>query len=90
VLDEMEKGMAVKVQEDLDWLESELRKGNGKFLVGEGLTAADTMVAFSVQFIFARKLGTMGKRWVRVERWLEGLEAREAYKRAVERSGYKL
>jgi len=39
-----------------------LGKGNGKFLVSEGLTAADTMVAFSVQFIFARKLGAMGKR----------------------------
>lgn len=90
MMEEMEKGLSVKVQEDFDWLESELGKGSGKFLVGEGLTAADTMMVFSVQFVLARGLGTQGKKWPKVEAWLKGLEERETYKKAVEKSGYQL
>lgn len=89
-LHEMEKGLSVNVQKDLDWLENELKAGNGEFLVGDELTVADIMVHFSVQFIFARKLGTVGKSWPGVERWSEGLEGLEGYQKAVKKTGYKL
>ena len=48
------------MRKDLDWLEAELAKGNGRFLVGDGVTAADTMMAFSVQFILVKGLGSGG------------------------------
>lgn len=88
----MEKALAVNVRQDLDWLEYELSKGGeGKFLVGESLTAADTMMAFSVQYIKGKKLGVESlKEWPRVEGWLEGLEGGEGYRRAVERTGHRL
>jgi glutathione S-transferase len=58
----------VNVGEDLDWLDSKL-KGR-TFLAGEKLTAADTMVLFSIQFIFARNLSGGGKQgeWKEVDR----------------------
>ena len=89
-LPEMEKGLSKNIQGDLDWLESELKQGNGEFLVGDELTAADIMMHFSVSFILARKLGTEGKSWPSVERWLEGLEGLEGYQKAVKKTGYKL
>lgn len=89
-LSEMERGMSVNVQKDLDWLEHELGNGKGKYLVGDSVTAADTMMAFSIHFIFKRDLGTQGKRWEKIEAWLKGLEAREPYKTAVQKSGYSL
>lgn len=90
ILGEIEKKLSTNVHKDFDWLESELEKGNGKYLVGEGLTAADLMMGFSVQFIFTRNLGTQGGKWPRVEAWVAGLEKGEGYKKAVERTGYKL
>lgn len=92
-LAEMEKGLAKNVQGDLDWLESELREEDGdfrEFLVGDELTVADIMMHFSVQFIFARKLGIEDKTWPAVERWLEGLEGLEGYQKAVKKTGYDL
>lgn len=53
-LKELEKGLAINVCKDLDWLEKELEER--KFLAGGRVTAADTMVLFGVQFIFARDL----------------------------------
>jgi glutathione S-transferase len=78
------------VQRDLDWLESELQAGNGKFLVGDHVTAADTMMEFSVQFILTRKLGTGDKRWPAIEAWLQNIQNQESYKNAVEKTGYSL
>jgi glutathione S-transferase len=89
-LPEMEKGLSVNVQRDLDWLEDELKSGNGEFLVGDELTVADIMVHFSISFIFARKLGTEGKSWPAVERWMEELEGLEGYQKVVKKTGYKL
>lgn len=40
-LERMEKGMAVNVEKDFDWLEGELGEGDGRFLVGGELSAAD-------------------------------------------------
>jgi glutathione S-transferase len=89
-LPEMEKSLSANVQKDLDWLEDELKTGNGEFLVGDELTMGDIMMHFSVQFIFTRKLGTEGKSWPGVERWMEGLEGLEGYQKAVKKTGYKL
>ena len=78
------------VSKDLDWLEAELERGNGKYLVGDHVTAADTMVAFSIQFIFRMDLAPRDKRWERVEAWLRHMEVQESYERAITRTGYKL
>ena len=92
-LGKLEESMSVNVQKDLDWLEDELEKGNGKYLAGEHVTAADTMMAFSIQFIFARslgvKLGQEGK-WKRVGEWLKSCEERPAYRAAVHKTGHTL
>lgn len=89
---ETEKGIAVNVVKDMDWLEGELRKDKGRFLVGDEVTAADTMVLFSVQFIFARDLigGRKVGEWKRVQRWIEDCENTESWKRAVEKTGHKM
>lgn len=87
-LPEMERGLSVNVRNDLDWLEAEV-KDRG-YLVGEGLTAADVMMGFSIEFILARKLGTEGGEWPGVRKWLENVQRREAYTRAVEKTGYSL
>ena len=87
-LEEMEKKLSVNVQKDLDWLEDELKSGDGKYLVGDHLTAADTMVCFSAQFILARQLGTGGKTWPAIEKWIQHCESESGYKKAVEKTGF--
>lgn len=89
-LTDMESGIAVNVQKDLDWLEKELGASTGMFLVGNQVTAADVMMLFSVQFILERKLGTEGKSWKKVDEWRERCEGTETYKRAIEKSGHTL
>lgn len=89
-LQEMEDNMSPNVQNDLDWLEGELSRSTGRFLVGDSITAADVMMHFSVQFIFARELGTKGKQWPKIKDWLQRCEASESYRRAVEKSGHTL
>jgi glutathione S-transferase len=54
------------------------------------VTAADIMMHFSARFILARKLGTQGEMWPRVEMWLNECEALPAYQRAVEKTGHRL
>lgn len=90
--DAMEKGMSVNVQNDLQWLDDELSKENTGWLVGKHCTAADIMVHFSVQFIFARQLGVRGcdDKWKAVRAWQERCENESAYKKAVERTNYTL
>ena len=83
-------GLAELVAKDLDWLEAELEKSGGKYLVGDHVTAADTMVGFSIQFIFAMDLAPKGRKWERIEEWLKRIEGQEAYKRAVEKTGFKM
>ena len=78
------------VANDLDWLEAELKKGNGRHLVGDHVTAADTMVAFSVQFIFRMRLGPQNRRWKGIEAWLRSVESEQAYQRAVAKTGHWL
>lgn len=94
------QGLGGNVVKDLDYLEGHLQKqqqeegGGGGFIMGgKNITAADIMMQFSVRFILTRELGTQGVekgRWERVERWLELCEGTESYKRAVERTGFRL
>jgi glutathione S-transferase len=87
-----EKGMSVNVQNDLSFLETELSlsSGSGKFLCGDHVTAADVMMQFSVELILARELGTQGKQWPNIDKWLEACRNEEGYRRAVEKTGHKL
>ena len=89
-LPEMEKKLSVNVQADFDWLESELQSGNGHYLVGDHITAADTMMGFSAQFILTRKLGTGDRQWPAIEAWLQHVESQAGYKAAVEKTGHSL
>jgi glutathione S-transferase len=90
-----EKGLSANVHKDLDWLDAELAKSASGWLVGDSLTVADIMVHFSVEFIFARRLGlkdvTGGEeRWVHVKEWLAKCAGCGSYKKAVEKTGYTL
>lgn len=89
-LQRLEEGLYGNVVRDLEWLDGELE--GRKFLAGEGLGAADTMCAFSVQFIFARGLGGQIEpgRFKNVDRWLKKCEETESWKRAVEKTGHQL
>jgi len=77
------------VHRDFDLLEAELKAG-GTFLVGDSVTVADTMMEFTVAFIMKNRLGTKGKSWPAVEKWLENVQGTEGYKKAVVKTGYKL
>ena len=88
--EELSPGLAGNVAKDLDWLEVELKMGNGKYLVGDHVTAADIMVAFSIQFIFWLKLGPQDRRWEGIEAWLRNVEAGVTYQRAVAKTGHHL
>lgn len=85
-----EEGLSVDVVKDMDYLEAELGKSDGKFLRGDELTVADIMMHFAAGCTLVRELGTKDRWWPRIEKWYEDCEARPAYKRAVERTGYIL
>jgi glutathione S-transferase len=85
-----EKAMSANVQNDMSWLETELSLSQGQFLCGENVTAADIMMQFSAEFIIARELGTNGKEWPNINKWLEACKNTEGYKRAVEKTGHQL
>jgi glutathione S-transferase len=85
---ETEIGLSKNIQNDLDFLNAELEKSKGKFLFGDELTVADIQMHFSVAFILARELGTLGKRWERCEKFVKDCEATESYKKAVEKTGH--
>lgn len=89
-IQDIEKSMSVNVGKDLDFLEKELAKGGGKFLVGNTVTIADCMMLFSVQFIFARELGTRGRSWPVVDEWMTRCESTPTYRNAVKKTGHKL
>ena len=84
-------GLEKNVVKDLDWLEAELEAGNGRYLVGDHVTAADTMVAFSVQFMLAMGLAPRRNcRWPAIEGWLTNVEGENAYRCAVAKTGHHL
>ncbi|RBQ69733.1 hypothetical protein FVER14953_07652 [Fusarium verticillioides] len=88
----LEDAIAPRVHEAMQWLESELESGpsNGQFIVGTDLTAADIMMGFSIECIFAMKLGTKSHEWPLISKWLANMKERKAYKRAVEKTGYSM
>jgi glutathione S-transferase len=76
----------------MDWLEDELANSasGGDFLVGDSLTIADVMMGFSIEWLFDRRLGTDGGDWPRIRKWFDGITARPAYRRAVEKAKYSV
>ncbi|KAJ4357473.1 uncharacterized protein N0V89_002049 [Didymosphaeria variabile] len=90
VLEQTENGLAVNVQKDLDWLETELSFSQGSFLCGEHVTAADTMMQFSIDFILVTGLGTQGREWPNIQKWLKACKETVTFRKAVEKSGYEL
>lgn len=78
------------VQRDFDWLEQSLQREGGKFLLGDKVTAADTMMGFSVDFILKNKLGTSGSSWPAIQRWMSNVHDTKTYQRAVEKTGFVL
>lgn len=89
---ELEAKFAPNVCGSLEWLEAELKDGpsHGQFLVGTDLTAADIMMGFSIEIIFAMKVGTERQKWPMTSKWLANMMDRNAYKKAVEKTGYSL
>ena len=88
-----EKGLSANVLKDLDWLDAELAKSKSGWLVGDGLSLADIMVQFCVEFIFARRLGLKGigkDKWTHVREWMDKCENSRSYKAAVAQTGYTL
>mgnify|MGYP002380197251 CR=1 FL=1 len=88
VAHEIEAQLAVAVQHDLDWLEGHLKETSARYLAGNEVTVADTMMIFSVQDIFANNLAPAGKSWPRINEWVKVVESGEAYQRAVTRTGH--
>lgn len=89
-LEAAEKSMSANVQNNMSWLETELSLSPGQFLCGDHVTAADIMMQFSADFVIRRELGTLGKEWPNINKWLEKCKETESYKRAVKKTGHKL
>jgi glutathione S-transferase len=89
---ELEAKFAPNVCRALEWLEAELKSGpsQGQFLVGTDLTAADIMMGFGIEIIFAMNVGTERQKWPMTNKWLANIMEREAYKKAVHKTGYSL
>ncbi|KAK3616805.1 hypothetical protein LTR56_025708 [Elasticomyces elasticus] len=85
-----EAGLSVNVQKDFDYLEAELGKSKGKFLLGDSPTAADTMMEFTVDFILTRELGTKGKTWDEVVAYRKSCQATDGWKKAQKKTGHRL
>ena len=91
------RGIAGRVKETLvqpqlerhmDFLEAEL--GDSPWFAGQEITAADLMLSFAVQAAAATP-GVLDTKRPRLMSLLDRIEARPAYKRAIERGGpYKL
>jgi len=82
--------MSANVQNDMSWLETELSLSPGKFICGDHVTAADAMMQFTAEVIVARELGTQGKEYPNVNKWLDACRETESYQRALKKTGHKL
>ncbi|KKY17456.1 putative glutathione s-transferase iii [Phaeomoniella chlamydospora] len=81
-LTKLEEALSKNVHNDLNWMETELERNGTVYLVGVCLTAADIVVVFSLQFIFARRLGVGDKderKWKIFRDWLRRMECEEGY-----------
>lgn len=84
ILPEYERKLADNVQNDLNYLESSLKANKSGYLVGDNLTLADIMVAFSAQFVLVRGLGA---KWAdddypTIKSWIRNLRKREGWQKA--------
>lgn len=84
------EGLSPNINKDLDYLEAELSKSKSKFIVGDSVTAADTMMEFSADFVLTRELGTKGKTWPKINEWLKNCHETKTYQDAVKKTGYTL
>ncbi|RBA13515.1 hypothetical protein FPRO05_02308 [Fusarium proliferatum] len=77
----LEAAIVLRVNEAMQCLEAELESGpsKGQFIVGTDLTAADIMMGFSIECIFAMKLGTESQDWPLISKWLVNIKERKAY-----------
>ncbi|KAK5118527.1 hypothetical protein LTR62_003042 [Meristemomyces frigidus] len=85
-----EKNLAMNVEKDLAFFQSELSKTPGKFLFGDDLCVADAMMEFSLDFILTRELGVKAQEWPEVEQYVRGCQETGTWAKARERTGYKL
>jgi glutathione S-transferase len=85
-----EQGLAGNVINDMNFLEDALSKSSGKFLFGDSISVADTMMHFSAVFILARELGVKGEDYPKTTKYIQDCEATPSYKKAVERTGHSL
>jgi glutathione S-transferase len=83
-----------RLYEDLDWLEGHLTTAKTTYLVGDHLTAADIMLAFSIRPILDRVIkdgdlaeGGEIKEYPSIQKWLEGLVGRKALRIALKKTG---
>jgi glutathione S-transferase len=75
---------SVNVQKDLDEIENAL-SGEGPFICGNQITAADLALAFSCEYVLTKQVGTKGHstNWPKIHQWLRTLEQRPAYQKAL-------
>ena len=83
-----EKAVSADFLEDMDFLERRLEHGNGKFLCGDTVTAADCMMYFGASFILKLMSDVSDKKYERVQQYAQDCEATESFKRAVSKTGH--
>lgn len=64
---EVEVKLLKPIQKDMDWLENILSETSTKYIAGNKVTVADTIIAFPVQVIFHYQLSTQGKSWPKIK-----------------------
>ncbi|CAO1624318.1 unnamed protein product [Parajaminaea phylloscopi] len=93
VLGALEDKMSANVCKDLDLMEEALRHNRQQFgeshgfLAGGHFSMADVANAFSAEYVIAKQVGTAGRKWPGIERWLKTIEARPAYQEALGDAG---
>ena len=86
----LEPSVALVVAKALNWLEHELENHGGRLLAGDTGTTVDTMVTFSIHFIFPQGLARSDRSWDKAKRLLKNAEGEEAYRKIVVKMGHKL
>lgn len=89
-IEKTEEGLKGNIIKDFDYLEKTLISNQGQWILGKGLTVADVMMHFSITFILARELGTKGKTWETINKWIKTCEKEISFSKAVEATGYDL
>jgi glutathione S-transferase len=79
----MQRRVEVMINNDLDLVEAELNKSS--HLAGEAFSAADVHMGFPLEF--AAHAGLVSERHVKLREYLARMQARPAYRRAIESGG---